>query len=74
MYITDLMKVALCIGNWQLHGYWAFGHAKLTAIFCFLGHQTTTAKGTVPNLKQYLLINHIEHPEKEIDKVKCCER
>ena len=70
------MKVALRIGNWQFHGYSAFGHAKLTVMICFLGHRTTTAKGTIPNLKQYLLINqlYIEHPEKEINKVKCCER
>lgn len=75
-YITDLMKVTLRIGNCQLHGYWAFGHAN-KAMICFLGHQTTTAKGTISCiLKQYLLINqlYIEHPEKEINEVKCCER
>ena len=75
-HITDLIEVALYIGNWQLHGYWAFGHVKLTAMICFLGQEITSAKGTIPNLKQYSLINqlYIEHPEKEINKVKCCER
>ena len=75
--MTDLMKAALRIGNWQLHGYWTFAHAKLTAMICFLGHQTATAKGTIScNLKEYLLINqlYIEHPEKEINDVKCYER
>ena len=58
------MKVALYIGNWQLHGYAAFGHAKLTAMICFTHSNDLlpwppnyNCQGYNPNLKQYLLIN-----------------